>query len=319
MVRLRLCAVRISLIVTLAVALFALPALAFDYDRYQETDLDALLAKKRPASGVDLFSVLPMKLNVTLAAYGEPCQSGMAIKSLTMAGVFNPDVKITRCIQVRSAKGQQVKLFIQDEVSNFLPKEVPLGGALTLFAVHLYTGKDGPGLLVNEFRTETTAGATEPPCGCGSPDFHPGIDVTNDAERAPVQAVDDGVVVRVEADESAAVEIPNIGRCGRYVVIKHGYLGGRAVYTRYAQLGRIVGMDGQPLVVGGKVKKADKIGETGSRKILHFEIRPVDAATMDTSAGWTSRVGSDPSMEWSRYQPVDPRTFDFSKFAKAGK
>jgi hypothetical protein len=152
---LRLFAVRISFIVVLAVSLLASPVLAFDYDRYQETDLDALLAKKRPASGMDLFPVLPMKLKVTLAAYAEPCQTGMLIKSMTMAGVANPNVKITRCIQVRSAKGQQVRLFIQDEVSNFLPKEVPLGSSLTLFAVHLFTGQDGPGLLVNEFKTDS--------------------------------------------------------------------------------------------------------------------------------------------------------------------
>jgi hypothetical protein len=40
---------------------------------------------------------------------------------------------------------------------------------------------------------------------------------------------------------------------------------------------------------------------------------------MDQSADWTSRYGSDQSMEWSRYQPVDPRTFDFAKFAKDSK
>jgi hypothetical protein len=149
-------AIRLGLVV-LFVTAAALQAQAFDYARYQATDLDALLARKRPKSGVDLYRVIPMKLKVALAAYAEPCQTGMVIKSLTTTGLLNPDVKITRCIQVRSAKGKQVRLFIQDEVSNFLPKEVPLGNSLTLFAVHLYTGEDGPGLLVNEFQTSDAA------------------------------------------------------------------------------------------------------------------------------------------------------------------
>jgi len=43
---------------------------------------------------------------------------------------------------------------------------------------------------------------------------------------------------------------------------------------------------------------------------------------MDESAGWTARYGADPAMEWSRYQAVDPRTFDSDIFggkAAAGK
>lgn len=153
---LRRFAVHAFLLVALA-TLAVGPAFAFDYARYQETDLDALLAKSPPTSGVDLYPVLPMKLKVTLVAYGQPCKTGMVNKALEMAGRVNPDVNITSCIQVRSAKGQQVRLFIQDQVSNFLPKEVPLSSSLTLFVVHLFTGTEGPGLLVNEFATEKPA------------------------------------------------------------------------------------------------------------------------------------------------------------------
>ena len=42
------------------------------------------------------------------------------------------------------------------------------------------------------------------------------------------------------------------------------------VFNRYAQLGRVVGADGQPITVGMRIKKSDKIGEVGSSKILHF-------------------------------------------------
>ena len=42
------------------------------------------------------------------------------------------------------------------------------------------------------------------------------------------------------------------------------------------------------------------------------------ASSLENSADWTARYGADPAMEWSRYQPVDPRTFDPDTFGKIG-
>lgn len=304
-------------------------ALGFDYARYEATDLDTLMAQRRPKAGVDLRPALPMKLKVALVAYAEGCESGLLKRTMLMADIPKDQVDalaITRCIKIRSAKGKELRVFIQDAVADFLPKEVPLGRSITLYSVHLFTSPNGPGLLVNEFSSgdepqnaEKQAEQDGPPCGCGSPDFHPGMDITNGAEGARIQSVDDGVVVKVEQDEQAVVDIPNIGRCGRYVVIKHSYPNGRVIFMRYAQLGRIVGSDGQALVPGTRVARTDKIGEVGSSKIMHFEIRPVDPATMENSADWTARYGADPAMEWSRYPSVDPKTFDLSVFGVTGK
>jgi hypothetical protein len=58
---------------------------------------------------------------------------------------------VTRCITVRSAKGRSLQLFIQDQVAAYLPKEVPIGSAITLFAINVYSTPDGPKILVNEF------------------------------------------------------------------------------------------------------------------------------------------------------------------------
>jgi hypothetical protein len=83
--------------VSLAVAFLMLampPAFGFDDARYHTADLDQLLAQRRPRSGVDLYPALALK--------------------------------VTRCIEVRSAKGKELQLFIQDEVASFLPKEAPL-------------------------------------------------------------------------------------------------------------------------------------------------------------------------------------------------
>ena len=302
--------------------LLAAPALAFDYARYKTADLDDLLAQPRPKTGVDLNDAKPYRLEVTLVSYEETCAVQSVAATMRMMG-FTPDqidgVQASRCIKVRSAKGAEVLVFIQDVVRAFLPREVPLGTGLTLFVIHLYTGQEGPGLLVNEFEAPKAAtaakGATEPPCGCGTADFHPGVDMTSDKEGAPVAVMDDGVVIRVEQDDQASVDAFNIGHCGRYVVVKHTYPNGHVVFSRYAQLGRIVGADGRPVAVGAKIRKQDKIGEIGPSKVLHFEIRPAVIGALKTDAAWQERYGNDPSMDWSRYDPVNPQTFDADVFA----
>jgi hypothetical protein len=307
-----------------------LPAQAFDYARYQVTDLDQLMAQKRPKAGVDLYPARPLKLKVVLAGYAEGCESGLVKRTMVMADIPKDQVDalaISRCIKIRSPKGKELRIFIQDVVADFLPKEVPLGSSITLYAVHLFTGSNGPGLLVNEFSTSDAPPSAEkeaeengPPCGCGSPDFHPGMDFSNGVAGATVRARDDGTVIKVEQDDASAVDIPRIGRCGRYIVIKHSYPNGHVVFTRYAQLGRVIGSDGQPLAPGAHVTKHDKIGEVGSSKVLHFEVRPADPAAMENGEVWTARYGADPTMEWSRYPSVDPKNFDFDAFGgKGGK
>lgn len=89
----------------------------------------------------------------------------------------------TLCIKVRSAKGKELQIFIQDVVSGFLPREVPLGSPVTLFAIHVFTSPEAPGLLVNEYSTEAgsnpaksaaSSEQTATTCGWGTADFHPG-------------------------------------------------------------------------------------------------------------------------------------------------
>jgi murein DD-endopeptidase MepM/ murein hydrolase activator NlpD len=63
-----------------------------------------------------------------------------------------------------------------------------------------------------------------------------------------------------------------------------------------------------------RVNKEDKIGEVGKKGLFHFEIRPLNDKEMDTSAAWSKLYAGDPSMVWSKYQPVDPSTFDFDEY-----
>jgi hypothetical protein len=302
-------------------------ASAFDYSHYQPEDLDALMDRKPPeGNGVDVFPVRHIRLEVTLAAPAVPCSVSLATHTkadflkwaMLTSGISQEwidRVAITHCIQVKSAKGKLLPMFIQDVLVDSLAKEVPPGGKMTLYAMLVYFEQIGPGIVINEFTSpQTQTGQNDAQdCGCGR-DFHSGVDL-DAPEGTPVRSVEDGIVVRAEQDETADVDVPSAGKCGRYVVIKHSFPNGHSLYTRYAQLGRIVGPDGKPITVGQHVKAKDEIGEVGSQGRFHFEIRPVDPAKMDMRAEWTQRYGADASMDWSRYQPVDPQQFDDDAFA----
>lgn len=147
---------KIASLVAFVVLLGLPPAWGFDYARYQVTDLDALMTQPRPARGVDIHPALPLKLTVTLVSYAEACETGLLRKTMLTAGIAKDQVaalQVLGCIKVRSAKGKELRVFVQDVVSSFLPREVPLGSPVTLFAIHVFTAPEGPGLLVNEFST----------------------------------------------------------------------------------------------------------------------------------------------------------------------
>ena len=130
------------------VALVATPAFAFDFARYKPADLDDILAQRRPQSGLDLHDAKPLRLEVKLVSYQETCAVQaipLAMRMLGFAKEQIDGVQATRCIKVRSAKGKEALLFIQDVVRAHLPGEVPLGGPLTLFAIHLFTTSRGAG------------------------------------------------------------------------------------------------------------------------------------------------------------------------------
>jgi hypothetical protein len=223
----------------LTIVSYAIPDAAraeFNFARYKEIDLDELLARRRPASGLDVYPMSPLKLDVTLASHGAPCASGALKRSLIMSGMPKPDadgLQATNCITVRSTKGQELKVFIQDVVYGFLPNEVPVGEKLSLYAIHAFTSPEGPGLLVNEFltprsfpRADKAEDKSVTSCGCWTKDEHPGIDFTSDKAGGPVAAMADGIVIKIETSEQAPADLPVIGGCGRYVVLRHSYPNG---------------------------------------------------------------------------------------------
>jgi hypothetical protein len=313
--------VRLPAIASLLLMSLSGTASAFDHSGYQPEDLDVLMERKPPiGNGADVFPVRKIRLEVTLAAPAAPCSVALPIPTkpdflkwaMQTSGIpkeWLDRVPVTHCIQVKSAKGKPFWVFIQDALTDSLAKEISPGGKLTLFAMLIYFDQRGPGIVINEFVSPQaqTSQSNAQDCGCGR-DFHSGLDLSA-TEGTPVRAVADGVVVRVEQSETADVDVPSAGKCGRYVVVKHSFPGGRSVYSRYANLGRLVGSDGKPLKVGQQVKAKDKVGEVGSQGRFHFEIRPIETAGMDQTPKWTQLYGTDPSMEWSRYVAVDPQKF----------
>ena len=303
--------------------LLAPAARAFDYDRYQPADIDVISARKPPAGlGVDVFPAKFYRFEVTLASQAAPCQTKFLKWAMQTSGINKEAIEkapITHCIQIKSAKGKRVTMFIQDVLAGSLAQEAPTGGKLTLYAMLIYFDQNGPGVVVSEFSGQNSNASDQKAnadCGCGT-QFHSGSDFEA-KEGTPVPVLADGIVVKIEQDELATVDTPTAGKCGRYVVVKHTFPNGRVAYSRYAQLGRLVDKAGKPISVGLQVKAKDSVGEVGSTGRFHFEVRPIESATMDRSPEWSQRYGADLAMDWSRYAPVDPAKFEPAEFDKKG-
>src|SRR5262249_48348013 len=116
-------------------ALGVAPALSFDFARYQPADLDDILAQPRPRTGLDLHRAEPVRLEVKLVSYEETCPVEAIRPTMLMLNFpkeMIDSLQASRCIKVRSAKGNEALLFVQDVVRAFLPREVPLGSTVTL-------------------------------------------------------------------------------------------------------------------------------------------------------------------------------------------
>jgi hypothetical protein len=109
----------------------------------------------KAADGVRVVAPQKLRFQVTLSEFGQNCDTGFLKKAMIMVGAPKDVVermRISKCIIVKTAKGTTVSLFIQDQVSEYLPREIKLGERIEIFCDYLYIGKTGPGILVNEFQ-----------------------------------------------------------------------------------------------------------------------------------------------------------------------
>ena len=147
-------------------------AAAFNYPSYQPADLD-VLARRKPQLGLgaDIPSVQSVRLEVTLVAQADECPTRYLKWAMKKSGIAKDAIastKITRCIEVKSAKGRQYPLFIQDALADGLARDVKPGGKLTVYGSLVYFAARGPGIVVNEYSTEQTA----------TPPSHSGVDLS---------------------------------------------------------------------------------------------------------------------------------------------
>jgi hypothetical protein len=140
-------------------ALLAVPAAwgAFNYAQYNPGNLDEILAQPRPESGTKVLAPQKLRFEIVLVAYAVGCDTGFLKRTMIMLGAQKQTVDtlpVSKCIKVKTAKGQTTSLYIQDRVAEYLPKEVPLGTTFNIFGDLLFLGKDGPGILINEFQNK---------------------------------------------------------------------------------------------------------------------------------------------------------------------
>ena len=152
-------------------------AAAFDYPSYQAADLD-VLARRKPQLGLgaDISSAQGVRFDVTLVAQADECPTRYLKWAMRKSGIAKDAIastKITRCIEVKSAKGRQYPLFIQDALADSLAKEVQPGGKLTVYGSLVYFAARGPGIVVNEYSTDPAATAPS----------HSGIDLSATANK----------------------------------------------------------------------------------------------------------------------------------------
>lgn len=165
-------ALRPAIAALLLILSAASAAQAFDYASYQAADLD-VLARRKPQLGLgaDIASVQSVRLDVTLAGLADECRTKYLKWAMRKSGIAKDAVAgtpITRCITVKSAKGREYPLFIQDALAGPLAKDVQVGGKLTVYGSLVYFAARGPGIVVNEYATEQAA----------TPQSHSGIDLS---------------------------------------------------------------------------------------------------------------------------------------------
>jgi hypothetical protein len=163
---------QLSALTGLALLLGAGSASAFDFGSYQPADLD-MLARRKPQLGLgaDIPSVQSVRLKVTLAEQADECPTKYLKWAMKKAGIAKDAVQstaVTHCIAVKSEKGRQYPLFIQDALVASLAKDVQPGGKLTVYGSLVYFAARGPGIVVNEYSTEQAA----------TPQSHSGVDLS---------------------------------------------------------------------------------------------------------------------------------------------
>jgi hypothetical protein len=139
-----------------------------DWSQYIPSDIDDVIAEDgKSETGLAGLKIWPgprkLRLNVMLVAYPEKCNTEFLRWPLSVIGIRMDNIPpITTCIKVKSKAGRVFEAFIQDQVGEYLPKEVKLGQSIDIYAAYVYLSVSSktPGLVVNEFDADPDPGVT---------------------------------------------------------------------------------------------------------------------------------------------------------------
>jgi len=125
---------------------------SFDYDAYQPTTLDDLAATvPNITEGMDIFL---KKRQFEAVQVSEPkrCTAVIVGRVLRMQGVTEPPAT-AHCMKLRSPKGLEVEVFIQDTLVSDPARELKKGARLRVYATYFYfaAASKRMGLLVNAY------------------------------------------------------------------------------------------------------------------------------------------------------------------------
>jgi hypothetical protein len=128
---------------------------AFDYARYEDSSVDALLKR---AAVFDIHesgqSVLtpprPVHIRAPIVSYPKTCGDEMPAMFLRVVGVKEPPA-MKWCMSVQGVSGQTVNLWVQDSFTSFIAEEYELGDEIELWALWLFVNATDrkPYLVVN--------------------------------------------------------------------------------------------------------------------------------------------------------------------------
>jgi hypothetical protein len=126
----------------------------FDYDSYKQTTLDEILDNPpKIEEGMDIF-IKKRQFPVKLEHHLKPCRALIVGRVLRMQGVTETP-EVSHCMQVSSAKGRSVQVFLQDALVDTLKAEVKQGDMIKVYAIYLYYSAPSKshGILISGFKT----------------------------------------------------------------------------------------------------------------------------------------------------------------------
>jgi hypothetical protein len=130
-------------------------AYALDFQQYKTGDFDQLMAVPKIKSGIKMVVPQQIHFRAVLAAPVQNCNSDILKRTMVMQGSKKEvvdNMALSKCLNIRSAKGASGSVFIEDKVAERLSREAKPGEVVELFCTYLYISPAGPTLLVNEFK-----------------------------------------------------------------------------------------------------------------------------------------------------------------------